>query len=110
LIPHSRPDLLTHTPNLMPDRNLTGLVLTRSERILVVALSYLYVAPLIFNRGKKILNFLRGTSREAQRQLAAEERLRRAAERRERAERILRDYQEHLERTGEAAERERQYE
>jgi hypothetical protein len=103
---HSRPnrDLLIHTPNLMPDRNLTGLVLTRSERILVVALSYLYVAPLIFNRGKKILAFLRGTS------LAAEERLRRAAERRERAERILRDYQEHLERTGEAAERERQYE
>ena len=89
----------------MPDRNLTGLALTRSERILVVALSYLYVAPLIFARGKRILAFLRGTSQEAQRQVAAEERLRRALERRERAQRVLRDYQESLARAGEAAER-----
>lgn len=94
----------------MPDRNLTGLALTRSERILVVALSYLYVAPLIFARGKRILAFLRGTSQEAQRQVAAEERLRRALERRERAQRVLRDYQESLARAGEAAERERQQE
>ena len=94
----------------MPDRNLTGLALTRSERILVVALSYLYVAPLIFARGKRILAFLRGTSQEAQRQVAAEERLRRALERRERAQRVLRDYQEGLARAGEAAEREQQHE
>ena len=94
----------------MPDRNLTGLALTRSERILVVALSYLYVAPLIFARGKRILAFLRGTSQEAQRQVAAEERLRRALERRERAQRVLRDYQEGLARAGEAAEREPQRE
>lgn len=94
----------------MPDRNLTGLALTRSERILVVALSYLYVAPLIFARGKRILAFLRGTSQEAQRQVAAEERLRRALERRERAQRVLRDYQESLARAGEAAEREHQHE
>lgn len=93
----------------MPDRDLTGLVLTRSERILVVALSYLYVAPLIYTRFKRIWTFLRGTSEEARRQLAAEERLRRAVERRERAQRVLRDYQEHLERQGEAAERERQF-
>jgi hypothetical protein len=92
----------------MPDRTLTGLVLTRSERILVVALSYLYVAPLIFAHGKRILAFLRGTSQEAQRQVAAEERLRRALERRERAQRVLRDYQESLARAGEDAERERQ--
>ena len=92
----------------MPDRNLTGLALTRSERILVVALSYLYVAPLIFARGKRILAFLRGTSQEAQRQVAAEERLRRALERRERAQRVLRDYQESLARAGEEAEREQQ--
>jgi hypothetical protein len=92
----------------MPDRNLTGLALTRSERILVVALSYLYVAPLIFARGKRILAFLRGTSQEAQRQVAAEERLRRALERRERAQRVLRDYQESLARAGEAAERAQQ--
>ena len=94
----------------MPDRNLTGLALTRSERILVVALSYLYVAPLIFARGKRILAFLRGTSQEAQRQVAAEDRLRRALERRERAQRVLRDYQESLARAGEAAEREQQWE
>lgn len=94
----------------MPDRNLTGLALTRSERILVVALSYLYVAPIIFARGKRILAFLRGTSQEAQRQVAAEERLRRALERRERAQRVLRDYQESLARAGEAAEREQQWE
>jgi hypothetical protein len=94
----------------MPDRNLTGLALTRSERILVVALSYLYVAPLIFARGKRILAFLRGTSQEAQRQVAAEERLRRALERRERAQRVLRDYQESLARAGEAAERAQQTE
>jgi hypothetical protein len=94
----------------MPDRNLTGLALTRSERILVVALSYLYVAPLIFARGKRILAFLRGTSQEAQRQVAAEERLRRALQRRERAQRVLRDYQESLARAGEAAEREQQHE
>jgi hypothetical protein len=92
----------------MPDRNLTGLALTRSERILVVALSYLYVAPLIFARGKRILAFLRGTSQEAQRQVAAEERLRRALERRESAQRVLRDYQESLARAGEAAERAQQ--
>jgi hypothetical protein len=92
----------------MPDRTLTGLVLTRSERILVVALSYLYVAPLIFAHGKRILAFLRGTSQEAQRQVAAEERLRRALERRGRAQRVLRDYQESLARAGEEAERERQ--
>lgn len=94
----------------MPDRNLTGLALTRSERILVVALSYLYVAPVIFARGKRILAFLRGTSQEAQRQVAAEERLRRALERRERAQRVLRDYQESLARAGEATEREQQHE
>lgn len=94
----------------MPDRNLTGLALTRCERILVVALSYLYVAPIIFARGKRILAFLRGTSQEAQRQVAAEERLRRALERRERAQRVLRDYQESLARAGEAAEREQQWE
>ena len=89
----------------MPDRNLTGLVLTRSERIVVVALSYLYVAPLIFAHGKRILAYLRGTSQEVQRR---QERLRRAQERRERAHRLLRDYQESLARADEEAEREQQ--
>jgi len=89
----------------MPDRTLTGLVLTRSERILVVALSYLYVAPLIFAHGKRILAYLRGTSPEGQHR---QERLRRALERRERARRVLRDYQDSLARAGEEAEREQQ--
>jgi hypothetical protein len=87
----------------MPDRNLTGLALTRSERILVVALSYLYVAPRIFAHGKRIINFLRGTSQEARRQLADEERVRRRVERRERAQRVLAAYQEQLAREREAA-------
>lgn len=86
----------------MPNRDLTGLVLTRTERILVVALSYLYVAPLIFAHGKRILTFLRGTSQEARRQLADEERVRRRVERRERAQRILREHRERREREGEA--------
>jgi len=102
--------LLVDTPNLMPDRNLTGLALTRSERFIVVALSYLYVAPLIFARGKSILAFLRGTSQEAQRQIAAEYRLRLALERRERAQRVLREYEASLARTGEEAEGEQQHE
>lgn len=86
----------------MPDRDLTGLALTRSERIIVVALSYLYVAPLLFAHGKTLVNFLRGTSAEARRQLADEERVRRRTERRERAQRILREYREQREREGEA--------
>ena len=74
----------------MPDRDLTGLVLTRSERIIVVALSYLYVTPLAYNLGKRVIAFFQGTSGEARRQLADQERVRRRVERRERAERILR--------------------
>lgn len=111
--PHaSRPDhcLLTHLPTSMPNRDLTGLVLTRSERILVVALSYLYVAPLIFAHGKRFLVFLLGTSQEARRQLADEERVRRRVERRERAQRILREHRERREREGEAAQTGRQEE
>jgi hypothetical protein len=87
----------------MPDRNLTGLALTRSERILVVALSYLYVAPRIIAHGKRIITFLLGTSQEARRQLADEERVRRRVERRERAQRVLAAYQEQLQREREAA-------
>lgn len=87
----------------MPDRDLTGLALTPSERTLVVALSYIYVAPILFAQGKKLFTFLRGTSAEARRQLADEERVRRRTERRERANRILGEYREQREREGEEA-------
>ena len=90
----------------MPDRDLTGLALTRSERLIVVALSYLYVAPLLFNQAKRFFTFIRGTSAEARRQLADEERVRRRRERRERAERILREHRERREREAEAREAE----
>jgi hypothetical protein len=84
----------------MPDRNLTGLAITRSERILVVALSWLFTAPLVFAYGKRIFVAIRGTPVER-------ERLRRVIERRDRAQRVLRDYQARLERERETAERER---
>ena len=87
----------------MPDRNLTFLSLTLSERILVVSFSYIYFAPRIFAHGKRIITFLLGTSQEARRQLADEERVRRRVERRERAERVLEAYQEQLRREREAA-------
>jgi len=86
----------------MPDRDLTGLALTPSERILVVALSYLYVAPRILAHGKRIITFLLGTSQEARRQLADEERARRRVEDRERAQRLLAAYREQLERERDA--------
>lgn len=85
----------------MPDRDLTGLVITRTERNIIIVLSYLYVAPILYAHGKTFLNFLRGSSAEARRQLADEARVRRRAERRERANRILREYRERREREGE---------
>lgn len=55
--------------------NFTGLALTRSERIIVVALSYLFTAPLIYANGKKLLNYLRQTAAEARRELDEEDRV-----------------------------------
>lgn len=37
--------------------NLKGLELTKSERIIVVALSYLFCAPLIYANGKRLLAY-----------------------------------------------------
>jgi hypothetical protein len=61
-----------HRP--MTTRDLTGLALTRSERIVVIALSYIFVAPVIFANGKRLLFYLRAISQEARRQLNEEDR------------------------------------
>ena len=74
----------------MPNPDLQGLVLTKSERIIVVALSYLFCAPLIYSNGKKILAYLLITSAEARRQVREEqrqERIRTAREQRRQAAR-----------------------
>ncbi|KAL1584864.1 hypothetical protein WHR41_06589 [Cladosporium halotolerans] len=78
-------------PTAANKTDLTGLALTRTERILVVALSYVYVAPILLAHGKALLDFFRGTAAEARRQIADEERVRRRLERRERAQRIVRE-------------------
>lgn len=57
----------------MPTRDLTGLALSRSERIIVIALSYIYIAPTIFANGKKLFGYLQAISQEARRQLAEED-------------------------------------
>jgi len=54
--------------------DLTGLKLTRSERFIVVALSYIFCAPLFYKNGKKLWQYLRGLSQEAGRQLREERR------------------------------------
>lgn len=58
----------------MPNPELRGLQLTRSERIIVVALSYLFCAPLIYVNGRRLINYFLTTSQEARRQ-ARQERL-----------------------------------
>lgn len=56
--------------------DLNGLKLTRSERIIVVALSYIFCAPLIYGNGKRIIHYLRGLSSEARSQIREEDRQR----------------------------------
>lgn len=58
----------------MPDPALNGLVLTKSERLVVVALSYLFCAPLIYANGKRLLSYILSTSAQARRQDWEEER------------------------------------
>ncbi|KAM3414670.1 hypothetical protein BST61_g9828 [Cercospora zeina] len=53
---------------------LSGLQLTKSERLVVCALSYLFVAPLVWSSGKKFCFYLYETAREARRQLREEDR------------------------------------
>ena len=61
-------------PQAMPNPELRGLLLTRSERIIVIALSYLFCAPLIYANGRKLLSYLLSTSAEARRQVREERR------------------------------------
>ena len=64
----------------MPNPELRGLVLTKSERIFVIALSYLFCAPVIYVNGKRLLNYFLTVRREVQ----AEEEEEQRAERRRR--------------------------
>jgi hypothetical protein len=63
----------------MPNPELRGLVLSRSERIVVVALSYIFCAPLIYINGRRLLNYFLTSSSEAQRQEREERLARRRA-------------------------------
>ncbi|CAK1367685.1 uncharacterized protein RHO25_013082 [Cercospora beticola] len=53
---------------------LSGLQLTKSERLVVCALSYLFVAPIVWSKGKKFCSYLYETALEARRQLREEDR------------------------------------
>lgn len=53
--------------------DLSGLRLTRSERIFVIALSYLFCAPLIYSHGKKLVLYIASLASDARRQLREEE-------------------------------------
>lgn len=52
---------------------LHGLRLTPSERILVVALSYVFCAPLFYANGRKLLQYLSTLAAEARRQIREED-------------------------------------
>lgn len=68
----------------MPDPHMRGLALTKSERIIVVALSYLFCGPLLWAYGKRTLAYLFTSSAERRdqiRQQEREERRRRILER-----------------------------
>lgn len=56
----------------MSDR-LAGLRLTKTERLLCVALSYIYTAPLVWRIGKELVSYFNATIQEAQRQLRPED-------------------------------------
>jgi hypothetical protein len=61
----------------MSKPDLHGLVLTRSERIIVVALTYLVCAPVIWTNGKKLFAYVYGTAAEARREVREERQQRR---------------------------------
>lgn len=70
---------------------LTGLRLTRSERILVIALSYLFCAPLIYKNGKHLLIYIASLSAEARRQVRREDQERELDEQLQRIEQLRRE-------------------
>jgi len=53
--------------------DLSGLRLTRSERIFVITLSYLFCAPLIYSNGKKLILYIVSLASDTQRQPREEE-------------------------------------
>lgn len=61
----------------MSHDRLSGLRLTKTERLVVVALSYLFTAPVVWGYGRKLISYLVATFHETQRQLRAEDRDRR---------------------------------
>jgi len=79
----------------MTTERLTGLALTRSERIIVIALSYIFSAPVLYRHIKRIYNYAKQISDEARRQLDDEDRVREEARAQvERAEALLRELEE----------------
>jgi hypothetical protein len=55
------------------DIRLAGLLLTKPERLGVLALSYLYCAPFVWSNGRKFLRYLYEAAREVRRQLREED-------------------------------------
>ena len=58
----------------MANRNLQGLQLTKTERYIVVSLSYIFVAPIFYTGGKRVLSWILTTFFEARRQIREERR------------------------------------
>lgn len=71
------PRSLSAGKNPAMSSNLDGLRLSKSERLIVVTLSYLFCAPLIWGTGRKLFQYLFITSQETRRQLREERERRR---------------------------------
>lgn len=56
----------------MSNSTLDGLRLTKSERLIVVTLSYLFCAPVIWSTGRKLSRYLFATWQESRRQVREE--------------------------------------
>ena len=78
----------------MTTERLTGLALTRTERIVVITLSYIFCAPVLYKNVKKLYAYVKQVRGEARRQLDDEERVRERREHVERAEALLRELEE----------------
>ena len=58
----------------MPDARLHGLALTHSERIIVVALAYIFVGPVVWSTSKRLLQASQAPSPEARQRILEEQR------------------------------------
>lgn len=60
----------------MPNQSLHlhGLALTKSERIIVVALSYIFCAPILCSNTRRLISYFLTTSIEAREQVREQER------------------------------------